>query len=112
MDAERTSLFLFDDKRQELWAKIAQGLDDSETIRFPIGVGIAGEVAKTRQGQNIPDAQTDPRFNAAIDKQTGYRTRSIFSLPLIGNNESLIGVIPVLNKKGGKEFAQRDPSLL
>lgn len=112
LDAERSSLFLFDEKRQELWTKIAQGLDDSETIRFPIGVGIAGEVAKTRQGQNIPDAQTDPRFNPAFDKQTGYRTRSMLCLPLIGNNERLIGVIQVLNKKGGKEFDQRDTSLL
>ena len=112
MDAERSSLFLFDDKRQELWCKTSQDLDDPKTIRFPIGVGIAGEVAKTRQGKNIPDVQTDPRFNPAIDKQTGYRTRSMLCLPLIGNNDRLIGVIQVLNKKGGKKFDQGDTSLL
>ena len=46
MNADRSSLFLFDDERQELWTKIAQGLEESKTIRFPIGVGIAGEVGE------------------------------------------------------------------
>ena len=112
MEAERTSLFLYDEGRQELWSKIAQELGPLQEIRFPVGVGIAGHVAQTRQGVNLADAYLDPHFNPAFDKQTGYRTRSLLCLPLLSSNGKLIGVIQVLNKKGGGVFDERDESLL
>jgi sigma-B regulation protein RsbU (phosphoserine phosphatase) len=112
MDAERTSLFLYDEARQELWSKIAQELGPLKEIRFPVGVGIAGHVAQTRQGVNLADAYHDPRFNPAFDKQTGYRTRSLLCLPLLSINGKLIGVLQALNKKGGGIFDERDEALL
>ncbi len=112
MEAERTSLFLYDEKRQELWSKIAQKLGPFQEIRFPVGTGIAGHVAQTRQGVNLADAYQDPRFNADFDKRTGYRTQSLLCLPLLSSNGKLIGVIQVLNKKGGGVFDERDESLL
>lgn len=111
MEADRSSLFLYDESRNELWSKIAQGLELKE-IRFPVGVGIAGDVAKTRQMANIPDAYKDPRFNPDFDKQTSYRTRSVLCLPMLSNEGRLIGVIQVLNKKGGGAFDEQDESLL
>ena len=81
MEADRTSLFLYDEGRNELWSKVAQELGPLQEIRFPVGVGIAGHVAQTRQGVNLPDAYRDPRFNPDFDKQTGYRTRSLLCLP-------------------------------
>src|SRR5262245_30207254 len=44
MNADRSSLFVVDTERGELWSKIAQGLEVRE-IRVPIGQGIAGMVA-------------------------------------------------------------------
>jgi len=112
MEAERTSLFLYDEQRNELWSKIAQELGPLQEIRFPVGVGIAGHVAQTHQRVNLPDAYKDPRFNTDFDKQTGYRTRSLLCLPLVSSNGKLIGVVQVLNKKGGSVFDERDESLL
>ncbi|MBI3249228.1 MAG: SpoIIE family protein phosphatase [Deltaproteobacteria bacterium] len=112
MDAERTSLFLYDEGRNELWSKIAQELEPLQEIRFPVGVGIAGHVAQTRQGVNLADAYMDPRFNPDFDKRTGYRTRSLLCLPLMSTERKLVGVIQVLNKKGGGGFDERDESLL
>ncbi len=112
MEAERTSLFLYDERRKELWSKIAQELGPSQEIRFPVGVGIAGHVAQTRQGINLADAYVDPRFNPDFDKQTGYRTRSLLCLPLLTSAGKLIGVVQVLNKKGNSIFDERDESLL
>jgi GAF domain-containing protein len=66
MEADRSSLFLIDVKKNEMWAKIAQGVEELE-IRFPVGVGIAGTVGKTGEIINIPDAYQDPRFNPEID---------------------------------------------
>jgi len=74
MDADLSSLFLYDAGRNELWSKIAEKLGQLQEIRLPVGVGIAGDVAKTRQGANIADAYADPRFNPDFDRQTGYRT--------------------------------------
>ncbi len=111
MDAERATLFLYDKSRDELWSKTTQKLEIKE-IRVPLGVGIAGTVAKTRALINISDAYADPRFDPTFDKQTGYRTRSILCLPLIGTGDSLVGVIQVLNKKNRETFDPIDESLL
>ena len=111
MDADRTTLFLYDEYRNELWSKTTQKLEIKE-IRLPLGVGIAGNVAKTRTAINIPDAYADARFNPDFDKETGYRTHSILCLPLIGNANRLIGVIQVLNKKNQGVFDEADESLL
>ncbi len=111
MEADRSSLFLYDESRDELWSKIAQGLELKE-IRFPLGVGIAGDVAKTCTTANIPDAHQDPRFNPDFDKQTNYRTRSVLCLPLLNTEGKLVGVIQSLNKKNGEVFDEEDESLL
>jgi serine phosphatase RsbU (regulator of sigma subunit) len=111
MEADRSSLFLYDESRNELWSKIAQGLELKE-IRFPLGVGIAGDVAKTCKTANIPDAHQDPRFNPDFDKQTNYRTRSVLCLPLLNTDGKLVGVIQSLNKKNREVFDEEDESLL
>jgi signal transduction histidine kinase len=111
LDAERATLFLYDQARDELWSKTADQLEIKE-IRFPAGVGIAGDVAKTRAVANIVDAYADARFNPDFDKQTGYRTRSVLCMPLYGSHNELIGVIQVLNKKNQGGFDQEDESLL
>jgi sigma-B regulation protein RsbU (phosphoserine phosphatase) len=111
LDADRATLFLYDESRNELWSKATQRLEIRE-IRFPLGVGIAGTVATTRAPINIPDTYADARFNPDFDKETGYHTRSILCMPLIGNGDKLIGVIQVLNKKDQVAFSAADESLL
>src|SRR5499433_891985 len=111
LDADRATLFLYAESRNELWSKTTQRLEIKE-IRVPLGVGIAGTVAKTRKLINIPDTYADARFNPDFDKATGYRTRSILCMPLIGNGDRLIGVIQVLNKKDQEAFNEADESLL
>ena len=111
LDAERATLFLYDQACDELWSKTADHLEIKE-IRFPAGAGIAGDVAKTRAVANIADAYADARFNPDFDKQTGYRTRSVLCMPVSGSHNELIGVIQVLNKKNQSGFDQEDESLL
>ena len=53
--AERGTLFLVDEKTDEIWSMIAQGMEKEE-IRLPRGRGIAGHVALTGDIVNIPDA--------------------------------------------------------
>lgn len=98
LDADRGTVFLYDEAKNELFIKVATGL---QTIRIPADKGIVGECAQSRQLINVPDCYADERFNRAIDKQTGYRTRCMLTLPLIGYEDSLIGVLQILNKNNG-----------
>ena len=111
MDAERSSLFIYDSDTDELWSKVAEGLDEKE-IRFPSGIGIAGDVAKSLKTANIPDAYDDDRFNPEFDKQTNFRTKSVLCMPMKTRKGELIGVIQVLNKTDGGVFLEQDEVLL
>lgn len=100
MEAERGTLFLVDDAKDEIWSLIAHGLEKQE-IRLPLGKGIAGHVAKTGEIVNIPDAYADPRFNPEVDKRTGFRTRNILCVPIRNKNGKIIATLQLLNKIQG-----------
>ncbi len=110
MEADRSSLFLVDRERNQLWSKIAQGLAVRE-IRIKIGMGISGFVAQTGKTVNIQDAYNDPRFNQETDRRTGYRTHTILCAPMLNKMNDVIGVLQVLNKRAGV-FTREDEELL
>ena len=98
LNADRGTVFLYDEDANELVVRVGTGLDQ---IRIPADKGIVGESAQTRTLINVPDCYADERFNRAIDKQTGYRSRCMLTVPLIGYEESLVGVLQILNKNEG-----------
>ena len=110
LNAERSTLFLNDEKTNQLWSEVGQGLE-SVQIRLPNHVGIAGAVFTSAKAINIPYAYADLRFNPAFDKQTGFFTRSILCVPIINKHGKTIGVTQVLNKRGGP-FTNEDESRL
>ncbi len=100
LEADRSTVFLNDKKTNELYSFLAQGLDTQE-IRFPSHLGIAGTVFTSGETMNIPDAYADARFNQNIDKQTGYRTRTILCMPIRNREGTKLGVTQVVNKNSG-----------
>ncbi|ACS79050.1 adenylate/guanylate cyclase domain-containing protein [Maridesulfovibrio salexigens] len=100
LEADRSTLFLNDEKTNELWSMVAQGMETKE-IRFPNHLGIAGSVFTSGSTVNIPDAYSDSRFNPDVDKKTGYRTNTILCMPVKNKSGKIIGVVQSLNKKGG-----------
>ena len=110
LDADRSTLFLYDEKTHELWSRFAEGLASRE-IRIPTGHGIAGSVFTTGKTENIANASEDPRFNPEIDRRTGYHTQSILAIPVVNKAGKRIGVTQVLNKRGGP-FTAKDESRL
>ncbi len=100
LDAERSTLFLYDEETNELWSRFAEGLETKE-IRFSAESGIAGSVLTTGKVENISDPYSDSRFNQDIDRQTGFRTRSILCVPILHKRGTRIGVAQILNKRGG-----------
>jgi HD-GYP domain-containing protein (c-di-GMP phosphodiesterase class II) len=111
LDADRATIFIVDRDKNELWSRVALGAGVGE-IRLAMGVGIAGTVAATGETVNIPDAYADPRFNPEPDKRSGYRTRSLLTFPMTGQNGRVIGVFQVVNKKGGGHFTSDDEETL
>ena len=109
LNADRCTVFIYDENSEELWSKVALGLE--EEIRFPADKGIAGYVWKTGEIVNIADAYKDKRFNPDVDKKTGYKTKSILCMPLLNLFNKEIGVFQVLNKKGGS-FTKENEKLL
>ncbi|NCY02404.1 MAG: GAF domain-containing protein [Planctomycetia bacterium] len=112
LDCERATVFLHDRDAGELRSRLATGANQStiEEIRIPVTRGIAGEVARTGVPVNIPDAYADPRFNADVDRATGFRTRSMLTIPLADHDGVTVGVLQLLNKRGGA-FTPRDEEL-
>lgn len=110
LNAERSTLFLNDEKTDELFSKVGEGLGATE-IRLPNHLGIAGAVFTSGKTVNIPYAYADLRFNPAFDKKTGFFTRSILCVPIINKAGKTIGVTQVLNRRGGP-FTDDDESRL
>ena len=110
LNAERSTLFLNDEKTGELWSEVGQGLNSMQ-IRLPNTAGIAGAVFSSGKTINIPYAYADLRFNPAFDKRTGFFTRSILCVPIVNKHGKTIGVTQVLNKRGGP-FSMEDESRL
>lgn len=110
LNAERSTLFLNDEKTNQLWSEVGQGLDTMQ-IRLPNHLGIAGAVFTSGKSVNIPYAYADLRFNPAFDKKTGFFTRSILCVPVVNKAGKVIGVTQALNKRGGP-FTNEDEARL
>ena len=95
ISADRCTVWLLNHKTQELWSKVAHGVD---RIVIPCSAGIAGCVATTGDSLIINDPYNDNRFDKEIDKRTGYHTRNILGLPIHDGEGKIIGVFQAINK--------------
>jgi putative ABC transport system ATP-binding protein len=108
LDAERASLFLVDHERQQLVLRVAQDVAEGDHVRIPLSSGIAGAAAVSGRPVRVDDAYADPRFNRAVDAETGYTTRSVLCLPLQDRNGTVFAVTQLLNRRDGKPFDEAD----
>ena len=79
------------------WSELCwQPPEGGETVRFPVGEGIAGWVAGEREPRRSGDGESDPQFNAAIDLPDGRKASSFLSLPLLGVRGDALGVVQLV----------------
>lgn len=107
---DRSSVFVTDQAGGQLRALYFEGLE-KQKITLTVKLGIAGLVALTNQTLVIPDAASDPRFDASFDRLTGYHTRNLLCIPLHGSNGDTLGVIQAINKLTG-DFDAQDIEML
>ncbi|KAG8227337.1 hypothetical protein J437_LFUL003326 [Ladona fulva] len=114
--AERCSLFLLDEERDELVAEVFDGMpadpsnENAPEVRIAKNQGIAGHVAMTGELLNIHDAYSHPLFYKGIDENTGFKTRNILCIP-IKNEKQVIGVAQLCNKINGVHFTAFDEEI-
>jgi len=97
-----------DRERGELVLHVAQDLAPGETVRIPLGSGIAGAAATSGRPVRVDDAYQDPRFNRDVDLRTGFRTRSVLCLPLHDRSGAVFAVTQLLNRHDGRPFDAAD----
>ena len=108
--AERGSLFLNDSRTNELYSRVALG-EYTREIRVMNTTGVAGHVYTAGVGIIVTDAYADEHFNAAVDEQGGFVTKSILCAPVKTVTGDVIGVAQTLNKLAGR-FTKEDLALL
>jgi diguanylate cyclase (GGDEF)-like protein len=113
LDAEAWSLLLLDREREELVFKevIGEKKSELEGERMPIDKGVVGWTVKNKKPAIVTDPYKDKRFFQNIDKQTGFITNTILSVPLLSKGR-ILGIIEAINKKGEKPFDEEDLSLV
>ena len=117
-DADRLTIYLVDSAKREIYSKIKTG-DEINEIRLPINSGsLSGFCAQSGKLLNIQDVYDDDelksfdpklKFDKAWDHRTAYRTKQVL-VAAITYNRYLLGVVQLINKKGGERFSQADQS--
>ncbi|MFB2879795.1 GAF domain-containing protein [Floridanema aerugineum] len=113
MNADRSTLWLLDPEKNELWTKIPFENGEIKEIRVQVGQGFAGKVAQTTQPLNIPfDLYKHPDSATAknTDQKTGYRTCSLLCMPVFSPDGELLGVTQLVNKKRLGDFPKYNPN--
>jgi sigma-B regulation protein RsbU (phosphoserine phosphatase) len=113
MNADASSLMLIDEKTNELVYEVALGTVGEklkQEFRLKMGQGIAGTVAQEGKPLLLEDAYTHPKFYRGHDDATGYRTKSMITVPL-KVRERITGVAQVINRLDGKPFDTDDLEL-
>jgi transcriptional regulator with GAF, ATPase, and Fis domain len=98
-DAERASIFLWDKPNHIIIGRPALGVEGNE-LRLPDDAGIVGQVIQTGEPRRVSSDQ-DTEVDRAVDRRTGYRTRTILCVPLVSPQGDRLGAFELLNKKDG-----------
>ncbi len=109
LNAERVTVFLKDEARNELWSKGARGSDGrSIDIRIPADAGIAGRVAASGEAVHLRNAEGDSGVYRSVEHKTGFRTRNMLCLPIRNSAKKVFAVVELINKSGGGAFTPED----
>lgn len=115
--SDRCTVWLLDTSRNELWSKVAHGLDE---IRIPSSAGLVGYAVTHDKAVFIDDAYTNEEYkdyllNGALrtDQQTGYRTKALMVIPFRNSQGEIMGAYQAINKLTEcEQFSDKDMEYL
>jgi Nif-specific regulatory protein len=101
LGTDRASIFLWDKPNKMLVGRPALGIKKGGELRLPENTGIVGEVVESREPRRVGGGVDDDKIARMVDRETGYTTKTLLCVPLIGPNGQCMGAFEVLNKKQG-----------
>ena len=114
-DADRITIYVVDGKRKEVYSRFAAGA--IQEIRVSINnKSLAGYTANNAQITNIVNAydaqelkliDRELGFDRSWDEKSKYMTKQILTVPIF-YKKYVIGVLQLINKKGGDRFSLED----
>ncbi|MBQ7493685.1 MAG: GAF domain-containing protein, partial [Selenomonadaceae bacterium] len=99
--ADRASFWRWDKRKGKLLTAAATG--ESQII-IDDTTGIVGRALAENRTIVTNDPYNHPDFNAAVDKKTGYVTKSVLVMPVANCRGEVIGAFQVINKLGDAGF--------
>jgi len=105
--ADRCSIFVHDNNSHSFWTIHTDGIS---YIELPDSKGIISEVFNTKQTIIDNNVSSNKQAIQSIDAQ--YITNSIISMPIMGFDETCIGVVQLLNKYDDAGFNDMDKKTL
>lgn len=110
--ADAGSVFLHDPAADTLVFRYVIGGAGDALIgkSIPASQGVAGTVFRTGRPVLIGDVHERRDFNSAVDKATGYHTKSMMTVPVKRTDGDPIGVMQVMNPR--VPFTQQDLEVL
>ena len=95
VNADRASFWKWDKRTHEIWTTAAVG---TGRITIPEGTGLVGKSLAEGKPIVTNDPYNHPDFNSAVDKKTGYVTKSILVMPVSNCKGEFIGAYQAINK--------------
>jgi putative nucleotidyltransferase with HDIG domain len=105
--AETSSIWEVDEERKELFFRVVRGraADEIRDLRIPLGSGIVGSVAQSRQAELVNNVGADTRWKG--EAAGGFETRAMLTVPLVARGRA-VGVLQLLNPVGKDGFDADD----
>ncbi len=107
VDAEAGALFMLSPGGEELECDACIGPVEITGLKLAADQGIVGFCVQKDAGRIVRDVANDPDFNASVDDETGFKTKSILCAPMSVKGER-IGAIELINKRGGDGLFDND----
>ena len=113
LDTEAGTFMISVPESGELEFRVARGPTSDGLVgrRLPLGAGLAGTAAQTGKAILVNHVQDDKRWFSEVDARTDFHSQSILTVPLVRQN-TVLGVLQVINKRNGVSFNLEDQSLL
>jgi len=111
LQADRTTIFLVDSNKNQLWHKTVDPLTGEDVeVRLPMDAGILGYVATTGKSINVAEARSHEYFNTEVDEPPGYHIETILCMPIFSSKsqQEPVAVVRLLNKAGDAPFSEED----
>lgn len=111
LEADRTTIFLVDSSKNQLWHKTVDvTIGKPVEVRLPMDAGILGYVATTGKSINVVEAREHELFNSEVDEPCDYQIKSILCMPIFSSKSETepVAVVRLLNKAGDVPFDEED----